>query len=123
MILNDSEMLNLNDQLTNFEKHLSLKIYSVGINKSMYETEMIGSFHYYLAVSEFVEWPDQTVYYLGELGKITNIKWLEEKNFDTAKLKLTISNYPPCVLKVDPNLNPKSKEGNLSISVDKLKVI
>ena len=123
MILNDGKMQDLNEQSTDFKKYLHLKLYSVGINKSMYETEMIGSFHYYLAVSEYDEWPDQTVYYLGELGEIINIEWLEEKTYDKAKLKLTIVNYPSWVLEVDPKLKPIKKDVVLSITVDNLDII
>lgn len=122
-ILNSGDMINLNEIDKKIKKTLSLKLYSVGIVKSIYETEMIFSHEYYLAVSEWDEWPEQTVYYLGEFGKIINIKWLEENEIDKAKLKLTIVNYPSWVLQADQKLKKEEKNIIISITVKSLKIL
>jgi hypothetical protein len=121
-ILNNAKSINLNDLTTEFDKSLSIKLYSVGINEPAYGTEMIVAHKYYLAVSEYDEYPDQAVFYLGRFGEISEIIWADTERYDTALLQLKITEHPSWVLKIDPKLNNKKASYSLLVTVNKLEL-
>ncbi len=62
------------------------------------------------------------VYDLGEVGEITDVKWLENSNSDVDKLRLEISNYPTHAFELNPKLKRKSKILELEVNLDSLKI-
>lgn len=143
-ILNNSQMKEL---LPPLPKHsnLFLRLYSIGEFGTCapeVEKEVTCSIRYYLAVNDGSLGVLGKVYDLGEVGEITNVKWLEEpkSNIDKPddssgviqfaknsndgidRLRLEITNYPTYAFKLNPKLIKKSKFVDLEVSVDSLKI-
>ena len=123
-ILNDSEMKELAPPLPK-HSNFFLRLYSIGELGTCapeVETEVTCSFKYYLAVSDGGLGVPRKVYDLGEVGEITDVKWLENSNSDVDKLRLEVSNYPTHAFELNPKLKRKSKILELEVSLDSLKI-
>jgi hypothetical protein len=123
-ILNDSEMKELKPPLPK-HSNFFLRLYSIGELGTCapeVETEVTCSFRYYLAVSDGGLGVPRTVYDLGEVGEITNVKWLENADSNVDKLRLEISNYPTHAFELNPKLKRETRIVELDVSLSSLKI-
>jgi len=117
-ILNEADFQNL-DSIAPDRASVSLRLYRVAEQGSCIpETHMICSYRYYLAVSEFGEYPDQAVFGLGEVGEIQSVKWLPTDGWGRALLQVEVSNYPEYAYARNPDLVRVTKSFELVVSVD-----
>ena len=86
------------------------------------ETEVTCSFRYFLAVSDGSLGVSGNVYDLGEVGEITDVRWLESADSNVDKLRLEISNYPTHAFEHNPKLIRKTRIVELDISLKSLKI-
>ncbi len=122
-ILNESKMQFLNDLDPKVEKTLSLRLFPVpNSGACVRETEAVCSFDYYLAVSEFDEHPAQSVFFLGQMGELTEFRWAEGAKSDQAKVSWTQLKYPTSALKAENSLKQESKIVNAEIAVSGIKL-
>lgn len=145
-ILNDSQMKELAPPLPKHSNYF-LRLYSIGELGTCapeVETEVTCSFRYYLAVSDGSLGVLGKVYDLGEVGEITDVKWIEDSqnNVDKSddgntsgvikfrvnpktgvdRLRLEIANYPTHAFELNTKLSRKSKIVELEVSLDSLKI-
>ena len=123
-ILNDSQMKELKPPLPK-HSNFFLRLYSIGdsgICAPEAETEVTCSFRYYLAVSDGGLDVPGTVYDLGEVGEITDVKWLESFDSNVDKLRLEISNYPTHAFELNPKLKRKTRIIELDVKLNSLKI-
>ena len=123
-ILNDSERRELAPPLTK-QPNLFLRLYSIGELGTCApeaETEVFCSFRYYLAVSDGSLGVPGTVYGLGEVGEITDIRWLESSDSNVEKLRMEISNYPSHAFEYNRRLIRRTRVVELDISLSSLKI-
>lgn len=123
-ILNDSEMKELAPPLPK-HSNFFLRLYSIGelgTCEPETETEVVCSFRYYLAVSDGGLGVPRTVYDLGEVGEITDIKWLENSDSNFDNLRLEISNYPTDAFEHNPKLIKKTRVVELNVNLNSLKI-
>lgn len=123
-ILNDSEMKELAPPLPKLP-NLFLRLYSIGELGDCTpeaETEVTCSFRYYLAVSDGSLGVQGNVYDLGEVGEITDVRWLESADSNVEKLRLEISNYPAHAFEYNPKLIRKTRIVELNVSLNSLKI-
>lgn len=123
-ILNDSEMKKLAPPLPK-HPNLFLRLYSIGELGTCapeVEKEVTCSVRYYLAVSDGSLGVAGTVYDLGEVGEITDVKWLESSDSNIDKLRLEISNYPNHAFELNPKLKRKTRVVELNVSLNSLKI-
>lgn len=121
-ILNEADVQDL-DSIAPERASVSLHLYRVAEQGSCIpETHMICNYRYYLAVSDFGEYPDQAVFGLGEVGEIRSIKWLPTDGWGTALLQIEVSNYPEYAYARNPDLVRVTKSFELVVSVDGVEV-
>jgi hypothetical protein len=80
------------------------------------ESETACSYWYYLAVADVGEEEPVTLYSLGEVGEITSLRWLSEKQLGVARLRVTAINWPKSVLETEMKLKHQSRSYGLRIS-------
>ena len=123
-ILNYAEMQNLN-KLSDKSKssELDLRLYSVGVEGSCIpDTHGICSYKYYLAVAEQGVGLTQAVFFLGEVGEITKVQWLESSQPYLARLQLEISNYSNYGFELNTELVRKTRTLELNVSTRSIKI-
>lgn len=119
-ILNNSEVIDVND---NSPHNLVLKLYKIPVSGDcIAETHAICAYDYYLAVSEYDEQPRQSVFHLGVLGEINQIRWIIDDNLDQATLSIRVTNYPITTLELDSRLKPGSKDYLLHIGTQAIRI-
>ena len=109
------EMTDLNKIASKVEKKLWIKIYAVpaeakeGEENCFPESHGVCRFDYYLAVSEFDEYPAYNVFNLGQFGEIGGYQWMKSEALDQAKIKVIVKNYPEMATKFNSNLKNSNK--------------
>lgn len=124
-ILNYAEMQNLNN-LSDKSKssELDLRLYSVGVEGACIpDTHGICSYKYYLAVAEQGVGLEKAVFFLGEVGEITKVEWLESPQTYVARLRLEVSNYSNLAFEMNTELVRKTRIFELNVSARSLKII
>ncbi len=124
-ILNYAEMQNLNN-LSDKSKssELDLRLYSVGVEGACIpDTHGICSYKYYLAVAEQGVGLEQAVFFLGEVGEITKVEWLESPQTYVARLRFEVSNYSSIAFEMNTKLVRKTRSFELNVSARSLKII
>jgi hypothetical protein len=141
-ILNNSQMKELAPPLPK-HSNFFLRLYSIGEFGTCapeVEKEVTCSIRYYLAVSDGSLGVPGTVYDLGEVGEIIDVKWIEDSKSNVDKLtsgviqfaknsssgidrlRLEIINYPTHAFELNPKLTRKSKIVELEVSLNLLKI-
>ena len=127
-ILCNSQLINANEIESKIEKNHILKVYKVPVKRDIQGTYLTAEYKIYLAISEYDEKPKQAVFYLGKYGDISNVKWLEStydknKKRYVSKIKVSVLNYSTNVFNYTSELKRKKEIFNLSITVDRIKII
>lgn len=120
-----SEVIDLNNLQKDIDKNLWVKIYKLPgskINNCFPESHGICKYKYYLATSQLDDSPIINAYYLGELGEITNYKWVSTQEIDTAIIYITVSMFTKHALSYNKSLNNKETNYKLIARANKIQL-
>lgn len=100
------EIRELNELNPDVDKQLILRLYRSPIYKEgcFKETHGVCQYTYFISVSTYDEYPEVNLYELGFKGEVADIVWLPEEAIDTARLKITATNYTNDALKNNQDL-------------------
>lgn len=123
-ILNNAEVIDLNKLNGGDAQDLLLRLYEIPVSGSCVpETHLTCAHEYYLAVSEYDEQPNQSLFHLGTVGEITGIEWMKATESGKAEIVLQVASYPELAFERHPGLRKATKEYRLEIHVAELRVI
>lgn len=123
-ILNNAKITELEPPRA-IQSRLFLRLFAIGelgTCEPETETEVECSVRYYLAVSNGDLGVAGSVFYLGEVGEISKIIWLEPPDQNVARLRLEVLNYPEAVFRHVPNLTKRSRVVEVLVSLDSLTI-
>ena len=122
-ILNSATLQELNNLRGPSPHQLSLRLFAIAQTGSCIpHTHQICARHYFLAVSEFDELPEQAVFDLGTVGELRNIEWLRDERMNAARLQLDVVNYPASALRANPELQERVMKLELDVTVEAVRV-
>lgn len=118
-ILNNSER-NYKEQL----KFHAIRIYSIPSKKGCKpKTPGYCVYEYYLAISEYDESPDQTIYFLGYLGEFTKLTYIPTQRSlherENSIIELEFKNYSDRILK-HYKIKEEVSKLKFNISIDRI---
>ncbi len=89
------EISEVNGYSSEIEKSLYVRMYQAPIyNEDCFvETHGICKYKYYLSVSTFDEYPEVNLFELRHQGEVVDIRWLENKDVDSATIEFRMSKY------------------------------
>ncbi len=123
-IMNSAEVKDLNamPSAKSTKPQVSMRLFSIPITgRCVPETEWVCSHRYFLAVSEYGEDPEQTVYDLGTVGEIDQIEWLPNDRPDHARLRLVVGNYPTHAF-INKKLSQVFRKYKMDVSTKSLEI-
>jgi hypothetical protein len=122
-ILNHASVQDLNSESGERDQQLHLRLYSVPKEGDcIQDSHYVCSHHYYLAVSTYEEGLGEAAYDLGEVGEISDIQWSRPDDQLSARLRITVSNYPKEYFKHNQTLIKREKRYELKITLERLSV-
>lgn len=118
-ILSNSRIIDLEPPKA-IQSRLFLRLFAIGELGTCapdIETEVECSIRYYLAVTSGDLGVPGSVFYLGEVGEISKIEWLESKDPDAVRLRLEVLNYPKGLFEYAPKLKKRRKTVELLVKL------
>jgi hypothetical protein len=124
LILNEGSVTDVSKELGPDSGNLLLRLYSVAVEGTCVPaTHWVCSSRYWLAASAADEMPEETVYYLGEYGELTDFRPGPPAAWNGASFHATAHAYPGHALKQNPKLTDARSDILFSVGLDTIYVV